>query len=96
MPSDDLPLWFQQQLQLARRWRWDGKHYQTTANAWLANMDRQREKIWPILEATYGRQHAGVWWMRWRIFFMACAEMFGYDNGQQWWVGHYLFERPGA
>ncbi len=94
MPSDDLPLCFQQRLRLARRWRWDGAHYQKTASAWLANMDRQREHIWPILESTYGRQHAGLWWTRWRIFFMACAELFGYDDGQQWWVSHYLFERP--
>ncbi|MDH3377019.1 MAG: cyclopropane-fatty-acyl-phospholipid synthase family protein [Gammaproteobacteria bacterium] len=96
MPSDDLPLWFQRQLSLKRRWRWDGTHYQRTANAWLANMDKHREKIWPILESTYGREQAGVWWMRWRLFFMACAELFGYDNGQQWWVSHYLFERPVA
>ncbi len=94
MPSDDLPLWFQQRLHLAHRWRWDGTHYQKTANAWLANMDKRREKIWPILEATYGRQYAGLWWTRWRMFFMACAELFGYANGQRWWVTHYLFERP--
>jgi len=96
MPSDDLPLWFQQRLHLINRWRWDGTHYQKTANAWLANMDQEREKIMPILTSTYGHEHAGLWWMRWRIFFMACAELFGYDNGQQWWVSHFLFERPGA
>ena len=65
-----------------------------TANAWLVNMEKHREEIWPILESTYGHEHAGLWWMRWRIFFMACAELFGYDDGQQWWVSHYLFERP--
>ena len=48
------------------------------------------------LEATYGADHAAQWWMRWRIFFMSCAELFGYDKGQQWWVSHYLFERPSA
>ena len=94
MPSDDLPLWFQQPLHLTNRWRWDGTHYQKTANAWLVNMEKHREEIWPILESTYGHEHAGLWWMRWRIFFMACAELFGYDDGQQWWVSHYLFERP--
>jgi cyclopropane-fatty-acyl-phospholipid synthase len=93
MPSDELPARFQEHLALTRRWRWDGTHYEKTANAWLANLDAQREQIRPILEQTYGAQDAAVWLMRWRLFFMACAELFGYDNGQQWWVGHYLFER---
>ena len=92
MPSDDLPLYFQDHLKLTGQWRWDGTHYQKTAEAWLANMDRHKELIWPTLEATYGRDEVQKWWMRWRIFFMACAELFGYDNGQQWWVSHYLFE----
>jgi cyclopropane-fatty-acyl-phospholipid synthase len=93
MPSDDLAVRFQQHLTLVHRWRWDGRHYERTANAWLANMDARRDAVWLILEQTYGREHAMQWWMRWRIFFMACAELFGYDNGQQWWVSHYLFER---
>jgi cyclopropane-fatty-acyl-phospholipid synthase len=93
MPSDDLPLHFQQHLALLRQWRWDGRHYEKTANAWLANMDDNKLALWPILKQTYGTDSASQWWMRWRMFFMACAELFGFDNGQQWWVSHYLFER---
>ncbi|NNK50719.1 MAG: class I SAM-dependent methyltransferase [Xanthomonadales bacterium] len=101
MPSDDLPLRFQEHLRLIRRDRWDGKHYEKTANAWLANMDARKERILPIMAATYGEVSAERWFQRWRIFFMACAELFAYDNGHEWFVSHYLFElpehnRPGA
>jgi len=94
MPSDNLPLHFQSHLKFQQRWRWNGSHYARTAEAWLQNMDANKANIWPILEQTYGIDQAGIWWGRWRIFFMACAELFAYDNGQQWWVSHYLFERP--
>ncbi len=94
MPSEDLPLRFQEHLKIRNSWRWSGVHYEKTANAWLRNMDLRREKIWPILSETYGAENTMQWWMRWRIFFMACAELFGYQGGQQWWVAHYCFERP--
>jgi cyclopropane-fatty-acyl-phospholipid synthase len=93
MPSDGLPLTCQNHLSCVGRWRWEGTHYEKTANAWLANMDAARERIWPVMEHTYGPAQAGVWWMRWRMFFMACAELFGFEDGQQWWVSHYLFEK---
>jgi cyclopropane-fatty-acyl-phospholipid synthase len=93
MPSDDLPLHFQDSLKLSQRWRWDGTHYEKTANAWLQNMDENAKAITPILAATYGAENAEMWRNRWRMFYMACAELFGYNNGQDWWVTHYLFEK---
>lgn len=93
MPSDDLPLYFQDNLKLLQRWRWDGTHYAKTANAWLANMDLNSTAITPILASTYGAENVEMWRNRWRIFYMACAELFGFDKGQQWWVTHYLFEK---
>ncbi|MBB3181552.1 cyclopropane-fatty-acyl-phospholipid synthase family protein [Variovorax sp. Sphag1AA] len=92
MPSDDLALHCQDDLRLVQRWRWDGTHYQRTAEEWLSRMDANRAELQPLFCAIYGSA-AAVWWMRWRLFFMAVAELFGFDRGQQWWVSHYLFEK---
>ncbi len=95
MPSDDLALRCQDDLRLLDRWRWNGTHYQRTAEAWLERLDERREALMPLFEATYGAD-AAVWWMRWRLFFLSCAELFGFDGGRQWWVSHYLFEPRAA
>jgi cyclopropane-fatty-acyl-phospholipid synthase len=91
MPSASLPLHFQQHLALERQWSWSGEHYQKTANAWLANLDARRGQVKPILEATYGADRTAIWLQRWRMFFMACAELWGYREGREWFVSHYLF-----
>ena len=93
MPSDDLLLHFQKDVRLIEHWRVDGTHYQKTSEAWLANMDKHKEEIMAILEKTYGPQKKVKRWVYWRVFFMACAELFGYKRGQEWLVSHYLFER---
>lgn len=93
MPCFDLPGRIESPLVLERSWRWSGTHYEKTANAWLANMDRRKPELWPLVAQTYGADNARMWWMRWRTFFMACAELFGYRGGEEWPVGHYLF-RP--
>ncbi|MGB1009902.1 MAG: SAM-dependent methyltransferase [Thiolinea sp.] len=96
MPSDDLPLYFQDDLRLEQQWRWQGQHYEKTCNAWLAEVDAQETEVRAILAATYGREDTQIWWMRWRIFFMACAELFAYNNGQEWYISHYLFSKRGT
>jgi cyclopropane-fatty-acyl-phospholipid synthase len=96
MPSDDTPSQFQSHLKLSRQWRWDGRHYEKTANAWLTNMDDNEAVINGILAECYGPENVVLWRQRWRIFFMACAELFGYQGGQEWWVSHYLFEKNGG
>ncbi|MDC0575089.1 cyclopropane-fatty-acyl-phospholipid synthase family protein [Nitrosomonadaceae bacterium] len=94
MPSDDLPLAFQKDLIFIQRWRWDGRHYEKTANAWLENMDNNKQALLPLFKKVYSNNDMHKWWSRWRMFFMACAELFGYNNGQEWWVSHYLFQKP--
>ena len=96
MPSADLPMRFADKLCLDKRWHWNGQHYAKTCNAWLKKMDDNEDAIKPVLAKCYGEADASLWWQRWRIFFMACAELFDYDEGHEWYVGLYLFRRAGA
>jgi len=90
MPSDDLLPQFDRDMRVVERWQVDGTHYQNTSEAWLKNMDRHRAEIMPIMAKVYGPREALRWFVRWRVFFMACAELFGYREGSEWIVSHYL------
>jgi len=93
MPSDDLLLYFQDDLKIEDHWNVDGTHYQKTAEAWLANMDAHRAEILPLFEATYGKDQTTKWWSYWRVFYLACAELWGYRQGREWIVSHYRFRK---
>lgn len=93
MPSHDLLLYFQNDLKIERHWKVSGTHYARTSEAWLQAMDANRKAITPILEKTYGIKEADKWRAYWRIFFMSCAELWGYRNGEEWLVSHYLFTK---
>ena len=97
MPSADTLLHFADNLSIERRWLVPGRHYAQTSNHWLANQDANEPAVRTILEKAYGKEQAAIWAQRWRMFWMACAELFAYNGGNEWMVSHYLFsnKKPG-
>jgi len=94
MPSEGLLSWFQRDLQVEKRWRVEGDHYARTAEAWLGNLDRERSAATAVLAEVHGAGQAAIWRQRWRMFFMACAELFGRDEGREWFIAHYRMVKP--
>lgn len=94
MPAHDLFPRFQDDLKLVERWRVNGRHYAQTAAHWLQNMDANRADIMPLFAATYGANQAEKWWAYWRVFYLACAELWWFRDGEEWQVSHYLFRKP--
>ncbi|MCX2573037.1 SAM-dependent methyltransferase [Pedobacter sandarakinus] len=93
MPSNHLFFYFNDDLKIQKHWVVNGTNYGKTSEAWLSNMDKHKKEIMPIFEKTYGKDQAVKWWVYWRLFYMSCAELFNYNDGNEWMVCHYLFEK---
>ncbi|KAI9098790.1 S-adenosyl-L-methionine-dependent methyltransferase [Phlyctochytrium arcticum] len=93
MPSVDLFEHFQEDLTVLQKWVVNGENYGKTSEEWLRRMDINKNRAMPILEKTYGAENAAMWFYRWRVFYVAVAELFNYNKGEEWVVVHYLFKR---
>ena len=95
MPSAHIFHYFTDHMNVENYWAVDGIHYQKTARAWLDNMDQKKSQIFKVLKKHYGEKDYKKWFHYWRIFFMSCEELWKYDNGSEWFVGHYLLNKSG-
>jgi len=93
MPSHEMLDHLDMPFEVVERWKVSGTHYARTAEDWLKNLESRREEVLPVLAETYGNDVAELWFHRWRVFFLACAELFAWDKGDEWFVSHNLL-RP--
>jgi len=91
MPSHELLTRFNSNFQVEKSWTISGTHYQKTLEAWLKKFNQNKEKIQQLFRICYGESEADIWMWRWRLFFLACSELFGFRNGKEWGISHYLF-----
>ena len=91
MPSDDLLLYFQSDLEVIKHWRLDGRHYKKTLDAWLNKLDSRKKDVQRIIAQTYGSKNKIRWLSNWRLFFLSCSEVWGIKGGREYLVSHYLF-----
>ncbi len=93
MPSFELLGRFPEHMRVTDSWKVNGINYAKTLRAWLDLFDARSEEILELFKKVYGRSQAKRWMRKWRMFFMACEELFAYRGGEEWMVGHYLLER---
>ena len=94
MPSHRLLMSFPDRMKIEKDWRVSGTHYEKTSLAWLRKMDTNKIEVLELFKTTYGEKDASTWLQRWRIFFMSCEVLFGFNEGSEWGVSQYLFEKP--
>ncbi|MGI9429691.1 MAG: SAM-dependent methyltransferase [Bythopirellula sp.] len=90
MPSYDLLQRLDLPLQVEQQWQVNGQHYAKTCRAWLMNLDRSSRKLEAMFAEQLGGADARRQLARWRMFVMACAELFAFADGNEWFVSHTL------
>jgi len=93
MPSEDLLREFPDDLGVSGQWHVSGLHYSRTCEAWLEKLDANADSLRELFGRELGAREASVQLQRWRMFFMACSELFRFRGGEEWGVGHYLLTR---
>ncbi|KAJ1036007.1 hypothetical protein NDA13_000662 [Ustilago tritici] len=100
MPSFDLFQHFQQHVTLEDSWWINGNHYAKTCEHWLETQDRNQKKhdsLELLRKDAVNRGSKQIdgekTFYRFRIFYLACAEFFATNAGNEWGVGHYLFSK---
>ncbi|PWN47408.1 S-adenosyl-L-methionine-dependent methyltransferase [Violaceomyces palustris] len=100
MPSHDLFLHFQQDVKLESIWWINGKHYAKTSEDWLKRQDAANRNGRAVASLREDAKKKGKeeiegekTFYRFRVFYLACAEFFATNDGEEWGVGHYLFTR---
>jgi cyclopropane-fatty-acyl-phospholipid synthase len=93
MLSDEWFLRLQDDLVVDGHWRVSGHHYARTARHWLQRLDRHRSAVEAVFRADgLDARAARLQSNRWRIFFIACEELWGFAGGSEWHVSHYRFK----
>ena len=92
MPNYELFTQLESKLKLVNSWKISGQHYEKTLNFWLEKLTKNKKEILDIFKKDVNEKKALVFWRRWRIFFVACASLFGFKKGSVWIVAHHKFE----
>lgn len=91
MPSADIFDYFNDDFSVINYWKINGEHYAKTCRDWLKNHYAKKAKIYDLFDKHY--DDANKWFQRWRLFFLACEMLFAYNQGDEWYVSHYLLEQ---
>ena len=96
MPSHDLASRVQSPLKEIERWEVNGRHYAQTLEHWLQRFYAKRTEVLALFTRCYGEGQEECWYQRWKLFFLACAELFAYNDGTEWIVSHHLLGKNEA
>ena len=91
MPSKDIFQYFESELEIINQWDINGNHYSKTCKAWLNNHYKNKKKILDIFKKHYDEPK--IWFNRWRIFFLSCDAFFALNNGNEYFITHYLLKK---